>query len=84
MGGPIPINSCSTTDTLADLAELRETLVAEHRQRHGRSDDLLVGLQLTHSGRFARPNDKDRLEPILSIIIPCSIASSACRPICRC
>jgi 2,4-dienoyl-CoA reductase-like NADH-dependent reductase (Old Yellow Enzyme family) len=52
-------------DTLADLAELRETLVAEHRQRHGRSDDLLVGLQLTHSGRFARPNDKTRLEPVL-------------------
>ena len=26
-------------------------------------DDLLVGLQLTHSGRFARPNDKSRAEP---------------------
>ena len=52
-------------DTLADLAQLRETLVAEHRQCHGRGDDLLVGLQLTHSGRFSRPNEKDRLEPIL-------------------
>ena len=28
-----------------------------------RTDDLLVGLQLTHSGRFCRPNRKDRLEP---------------------
>ncbi|MGH7222160.1 MAG: NADH:flavin oxidoreductase [Gemmataceae bacterium] len=52
-------------DTLADLADLRQTLVAEHRQRHGRTDDLLVGLQLTHSGRFARPNDKSRLEPAI-------------------
>lgn len=52
-------------DTLADLAELRETLVAEHRQHHGCDDELLVGLQLTHSGRFARPNDKNRLEPVL-------------------
>ena len=51
--------------TLADLAGLRETLIAEHRQSYGRSDDLLVGLQLTHSGRFAHPNDKGRPEPIL-------------------
>lgn len=52
-------------DTLDDLAGLRETLVAEHRLRHGCTDDLLVGLQLTHSGRFARPNDKTRLEPTI-------------------
>jgi 2,4-dienoyl-CoA reductase-like NADH-dependent reductase (Old Yellow Enzyme family) len=49
--------------TLPDLAALRELLVAEHRALHGTTDDLLVGLQLTHSGRFARPNDKGRLEP---------------------
>jgi 2,4-dienoyl-CoA reductase-like NADH-dependent reductase (Old Yellow Enzyme family) len=53
-------------DTLTDLAHLRETLVAEHRQRYGRTEDLLVGLQLTHSGRFAHPNDSARLEPILA------------------
>lgn len=52
-------------DTLGDLADLRQALVAEHRQRYGRTDDLRIGLQLTHSGRFARPNDKDRLEPVL-------------------
>lgn len=50
-------------DTLADLAALREILAAEHRQRFGDTDDLLIGLQLTHSGRFARPSDKERLEP---------------------
>jgi 2,4-dienoyl-CoA reductase-like NADH-dependent reductase (Old Yellow Enzyme family) len=48
---------------LADLAALREALVAEHVAHFGRADDLLVGLQLTHSGRFARPNDKKHQEP---------------------
>jgi NADPH2 dehydrogenase len=54
-----------TDATRDDLAALREALVAEHRRRFGTSDDLLVGLQLTHSGRFARPNDNERLEPVL-------------------
>ena len=46
-----------------DLAALRDELVAAHREQHGQDGDLLVGLQLTHSGRFARPHDKVRLEP---------------------
>jgi 2,4-dienoyl-CoA reductase-like NADH-dependent reductase (Old Yellow Enzyme family) len=54
-----------TEDTLADLATLRQTLVDEHRRRFGRVEDLLVGLQLTHSGRFARPNEKNRPEPLI-------------------
>jgi 2,4-dienoyl-CoA reductase-like NADH-dependent reductase (Old Yellow Enzyme family) len=37
------------------LAELRLGLVGEHERCHGTSDDLLVGLQLTHSGRWSRP-----------------------------
>ena len=49
--------------TAANLAALREALVRAHEQHHGDTSDLLVGLQLTHSGRFARPNDKKRLEP---------------------
>ncbi|MSR31340.1 MAG: NADH:flavin oxidoreductase [Gemmataceae bacterium] len=48
---------------LADFASLREELVKYHAASFGRTDDLLIGLQLTHSGRFARPNDKKRLEP---------------------
>ncbi|MGH7601553.1 MAG: NADH:flavin oxidoreductase, partial [bacterium] len=48
---------------LSDIAALRETLVKIHEALYGRSDDLLVGLQLTHSGRFARPYRKDRMEP---------------------
>ena len=48
--------------TLGALAGLREMLLTEHRARHGRADDLVIGLQLTHSGRFARPNGRS-LEP---------------------
>jgi 2,4-dienoyl-CoA reductase-like NADH-dependent reductase (Old Yellow Enzyme family) len=46
-----------------DLAQLLSALVDAHRDRHGTSDDLVVGFQLTHSGRFCRPIDKARLEP---------------------
>ncbi len=42
-----------TRDGLACLADdLRET----HRQSFGSADDLLLGFQLTHSGRFSRPS----------------------------
>lgn len=49
--------------TEAGLAELREGLLAAHKERYGTTDDLLLGIQLTHSGRFCRPNYKDKLEP---------------------
>jgi 2,4-dienoyl-CoA reductase-like NADH-dependent reductase (Old Yellow Enzyme family) len=42
--------------TLAELEGLRNELVTAHSRRFGNADGLLVGLQLTHSGRFARPN----------------------------
>src|SRR5438445_2762000 len=46
-----------------DLAELREILVRTHKDRYGTADDLVIGFQLTHSGRFCKPNDKFRMEP---------------------
>lgn len=49
----------------AGMAELREILLTAHRERFGSSDDLLLGLQLTHSGRFCRPFRKDRMEPAI-------------------
>jgi len=57
-----PNQLMSSDATAGDLAKLLETLVIAHREKFGKTDDLLVGLQLTHSGRFARPNDKKRLE----------------------
>jgi len=50
--------------TAGDLADLRQGLLNAHSERFGKSDDLLVGLQLTHSGRFCRPNSA-RLEPVV-------------------
>jgi 2,4-dienoyl-CoA reductase-like NADH-dependent reductase (Old Yellow Enzyme family) len=47
----------------AGLARLRETLLAAHKERYGTTDDLVIGFQLTHSGRFCKPNDKFRMEP---------------------
>ncbi len=49
--------------TLADIAAMRHSLTETHRKHFGESDDLFIGLQLTHSGRFARPNNINRLEP---------------------
>ncbi len=46
----------------AGIAGLRETLIAAHQAKFGRTDDLVIGFQLTHSGRFCRPNDKKRWE----------------------
>jgi 2,4-dienoyl-CoA reductase-like NADH-dependent reductase (Old Yellow Enzyme family) len=45
-----------------DLARLRDSLVRAHAARWS-TDDLFIGLQLTHSGRFCRPPDNQRLEP---------------------
>lgn len=47
---------------LPDLASLRETLVGAHAERW-QTDDLYIGLQLTHSGRFCKPDSKKRMEP---------------------
>lgn len=49
--------------TVGALAGLRAALVVAHEERFGSSDDLLIGLQLTHSGRFARPHPQAGLEP---------------------
>lgn len=51
--------------TQSDIEKLRQALVDEHRSHFGSEDDLLVGLQLTHSGRFCRPNEKAKLEPMI-------------------
>ena len=49
--------------TMAGLAGLRAALLQEHRQVSGSDDGLLIGLQLTHSGRYSCPNKKGHPEP---------------------
>lgn len=49
--------------TLSSIEDLRERLEKTHQAAFGSTSDLLVGLQLTHSGRFARPHQKTKPEP---------------------
>jgi len=58
--------------TLAGLEGLRLSLLAAHKESFGprAHSDLYVGLQLTHSGRFARPHAADRPEPLVAYAHP--------------
>lgn len=48
-----------TADALKEIcAQMRQT----HRDRFGAQEELCIGLQLTHSGRYSHPNDRFRLE----------------------
>ena len=55
---------------LKELAGLRQILIDAHRHSVGESGDLLIGLQLTHSGRFARPNDKKTIGTVYRLRSP--------------
>ena len=49
--------------TLPGMAGLRKALAQAHEERFSSSNDLMVGIQLTHSGRLSRPNDIAVAEP---------------------
>ena len=51
------------TETLPDFIELRQLILHEHTEAFGQTDDLLIGLQLTHSGRFCKPKSHKLFEP---------------------
>jgi 2,4-dienoyl-CoA reductase-like NADH-dependent reductase (Old Yellow Enzyme family) len=57
-----PNQTLATASNKAGLSALLHECVTAHREAFGTTDDFVVGLQLTHSGRFCRPNSK-RLEP---------------------
>ena len=61
--GQTPISWSSTTARRAIWRDCAKPLVAEHATRDGGTSDLVVGLQLTHSGRFSRPDRKAGLQP---------------------
>jgi 2,4-dienoyl-CoA reductase-like NADH-dependent reductase (Old Yellow Enzyme family) len=52
-----------TPDNAKGLSGLLSTLKAAHRERYGTTDDLVVGLQLTHSGRWCRPGPDQAARP---------------------
>jgi len=45
------------------IENLRKTLVGAHLEAMGSDKGLVIGLQLTHSGRFCKPNSQTRMEP---------------------
>ncbi|MBM3495677.1 MAG: NADH:flavin oxidoreductase, partial [Armatimonadetes bacterium] len=63
-----------TRDTASDIARLREALVEAWSDQSDASDQSdeppLIGLQLTHSGRFSRPDAWDRPEPVIAFHHP--------------
>ena len=60
---PIPISFWLSPRTQESLGHLRTVLVREHILTTGSDDGLVIGLQLTHSGRYCRPNEHTRPEP---------------------
>lgn len=58
-----PRQTLAVPENRQGLAQLLEALQAGHLEACGTTDGLLVGLQLTHSGRFSKPNDSARSEP---------------------
>ncbi|GAB3967446.1 NADH:flavin oxidoreductase [Spirosoma terrae] len=50
------------TDTFDDFVALRQLILDEHTKAFGTTDGLLIGLQLTHSGRFSKPNSHKKFE----------------------
>lgn len=53
-----------SAEALDEFTDLRQLLVSSHQEHHGRTDDLLTGLQLTHSGRFSKPDDLFKMKPL--------------------
>jgi 2,4-dienoyl-CoA reductase-like NADH-dependent reductase (Old Yellow Enzyme family) len=58
-----PNQTLATESNRAGLAALLRELTAAHRQAFGSLGGLLVGLQLTHSGRFCKPDDHHMSAP---------------------
>ena len=58
-----PNQTLATPSNRAGLRQLRQALIEAHVASGQTDEDLVIGLQLTHSGRFCKPNDHKRWEP---------------------
>jgi len=58
-----PNQLIAVEENKAGIAELVTILKKAHQEKYGATDDLVIGFQLTHSGRFCKPNDKFKMEP---------------------
>ncbi|MBO5723466.1 MAG: NADH:flavin oxidoreductase [Lentisphaeria bacterium] len=48
--------------TVGELKNCVREMRKVHKEKFGTDEDLLIGIQLTHSGRYAHPNDPMKLE----------------------
>jgi len=51
--------------SMGDIATMRESVIAAHKEATG-EENVVIGLQLTHSGRFCKPNDNTKFESIIA------------------
>ncbi|QDU77053.1 NADPH dehydrogenase [Bremerella volcania] len=58
-----PNQTLGTESNRFGLEKLYDSLVNAHKNEIGDPSDLMIGLQLTHSGRYSRPNQKQIAEP---------------------
>ena len=59
-----------TKDNLGNFKKLYNDMVQAHAAKFGTADDLYIGLQLTHSGRYSHPNDDAKLESVTAYAHP--------------
>ena len=59
-----------TEKTLPAIKALRGEMMAAHKEKFGTCEDFIVGLQLTHSGRYSHPNDDAKLESVTAYSHP--------------
>jgi 2,4-dienoyl-CoA reductase-like NADH-dependent reductase (Old Yellow Enzyme family) len=56
-----------TEESQGDIARMRESVIAAHKEATGDDgDDVVIGLQLTHSGRFCKPDDNTKFESVIA------------------
>jgi 2,4-dienoyl-CoA reductase-like NADH-dependent reductase (Old Yellow Enzyme family) len=55
-----------TAESQSEIAALRDIVIDAHKEATGDDGDLVIGLQLTHSGRFCKPNDNTKFESIIA------------------
>ena len=55
-----------TEQSMGDIAAMRESVIAAHKEATGGEDNVIIGLQLTHSGRFCKPNDNTKFESMIA------------------
>lgn len=62
LGRANPRQLIMSDDNFADFVALHRLIIESHKEKFGCTDDLMIGLQLTHSGRFCKPHDSKKFE----------------------